>query len=59
MQKSHDDQLAAAKHKMKLMDLLTVDNRRRTILCILVVQCQAASGSMWLISMSIQILVLI
>ncbi len=53
MQKAHDDQLAAAKHKLKIMDLFNADNRRRTILCILVIQCQAASGSMWLISIDL------
>ena len=50
MQKAHDDQQAAAKHNLKLMELFTKDNRRRTILSILAVQFQAASGSMWLIS---------
>lgn len=51
MQKAHDDQQAAAKHNLKLMELFNKDNRRRTTLSILAVQCQAASGSMWLISM--------
>ena len=55
MQNAHDEQLAAAKHKHKLMELFNQDNRRRTILSILAVQCQAASGSMWLISTSTQL----
>ena len=55
MQKAHEDQLAAANHSFKLMELLNKDNRRRTILSILAVQYQAASGSMWLISTSSQL----
>lgn len=54
MQKAHDDQAAASKHKLAIMELFNADNRRRTILCILIVLCQAASGSMWLISMALQ-----
>jgi SP family sugar:H+ symporter-like MFS transporter len=52
MQKAREDQLASSNSRTIIMELFNKQNRRRTILSVLTVQCQAASGSMWLISTS-------